>query len=351
MLPSTRKDLEERIESVQSGQFQLEEKLDALPAQLSGPMQAETDHIVKRIGAAFEAQQKGAVQQLSEVKSGILQANQLNKTEILQSLADMALLQQKQIADLQTEFARQLEDLNARVESFETQWRQNVSAPIDDISDEAVRVWSELIGARLKAFGAATGMPRAFALQLFQELKELKTLDAQLSEEKPNFADKLDDLQRVLFVAERALPWTCLTPHNSTDSQRRELRILETAVAQLRSYEQERLLQIAGIRPLEVVPNGTQFDASVHESNEFLEVPTPDESKHNLILSVEKPGFQQISDFGAPQLLRPVRVRRYVFHRSDNEAPVAAEVEANAAEEVAIDEVVDDAMPRVSGQL
>ncbi len=336
MLPSTRKDLEERIESVQSGQTQLEAKLDALPARLTAAMQNETAHI----GQLLEAQQKGVTQQLSETKGELLQANQSDKTEILQALADVALLQQKQFAALQAEFAQQLDNVNSRIENFEIAWRQNISAPIDDTSEEAVRAWSEQIGARLKAFGAATGMARAFALQLFQELKELKTLDAQLSENQLDFADNLDDLQRVLFV-ERALPWTCLTPHNSTDVQRRELRILETAIAQLRSYEQERLLQIAGIRPLEIVPGGTPFDASVHESNEFLEVPTPDESKHNLILSVEKPGFQQVSDASAPQLLRPARVRRYVFHRSDNTAPVVAE----------IDETMDEAMPRVSGQL
>lgn len=336
MLPSTRKDLEERIESVQNGQAQLEAKLDALPAQLMAAMQTET----AQIGELFESQQKIAAQQILNVKAEILETNQLDKTEILQALADVALLQQQQIADLQSEFARQLENVNSRIESFENEWRQSLGAPIDDTSNETVRAWIEQIGVRLKAFGAATGMARAFALQLFQEWKELKTLDAQLSEE-PNFADELDDLQRVLFVVERALPWTCLTPHNSTESQRRELRILETAIAQLRSYEQERLLQIAGIRPLEIVPGGTPFDASVHESNEFLEVPTPDESKHNLILSVEKPGFQQVSEGSAPQLLRPARVRRYVFHRSDNTAPVVAE----------IDETMDEAMPRVSGQL
>lgn len=340
MLPSTRKDLEERIESVQNGQAQIEAKISDLPAHLLTAMQAET----RQIGDSFEAHQQNVTQQLSEVKAEILGANQGNKTEILQALADVAALWQKQVSDLQTEFARQLETLNSRLESFESEYRQNLSAPIDDKSGETVRAWSEQIGARLKAFGAATGMARAFALQLFQELKELKTLAAQLSEQT-NFADKMDDLQRVLFGTERALLWTCLTPHNSTDSQRGELRILETAVAQLRLYEQERLLQIAGIRPLEVVPGATQFDASVHESNEFLEVPTPDENKHNLILSVEKPGFQQVSDSAAPQLLRPARVRRYVFHPSSGEAPI------EMAAEVAVDELADDAMPRVSGQL
>ena len=354
MLTSVRKDIEEiesRLDLILNKQIELESAMGALRVHLTDVMQSETSNLGADIALKFQEQSKGLASTISNLRSDLLEQSALEKSEIIASIAAFETRQHQQTESLRAQMAEQFQAVQARhdellqgVETSENAALQNAELEIDDASPQALGQWNELVGARLKQFGDAQGMPRSFAWQLLQELKELIELNRQITSEEDGWGDRLDELQRALFAPERSMPWTSLTPHNSTDAQRRELRVLETAVAQMRSYVQENLLRTTGVRPLEIVPRITPFDASVHESNEFLEVPTDEAKKHNLILSVEQAGFQQVSPWGDVRLLRPARVRRYVLQ---NESAPAAESES---EEVEIAPVEDDA-PRVSGQL
>ena len=359
MLPSVRKDLEEleaRLDTVLNKQLELEELLAKLRADLSGALQNASDDIVHNVAASLEAQSQWLASALSELRGEIAHQCTLDKTEILAAIAASGARNQEHFGQLQT----RNDELAGQLAQFEAAWRERVELEIDDVSPPALRAWSEKIGERLKRFAQSQGMARAFAWQLLQELKELRQLYDEFDDAQVVWENRLDDLARALFSSERALPWTCLTPHNSTPAQRRELRALETAIAQLRSHCQEQLRRATGIAPLEIVPRVTPFDAGQHESNEFLEVPTTQANQHNLILSVEKMGFSQTSDFGAPQLLRPARVRRYVLqHSPASIAPIETSTEAPPTAATASDdrveappvETTESEMPRVSGQL
>lgn len=349
MLPSVRKDLEElevRLESIHNKQGELEAALSALRAHLITVIQGEANNLDADIAQKFQEQSKWLASNLSNLRLEILEQSALDNSQNLAAVAAFETRQHRQTESLRAQVVEGFraaqarhEELAQRLSEMENAGRERAELEIDDVSPQAFREWGKSVGARLKKFGEAQGMPRSFAWQLLQELKELTELSRQLTDDKNGWDDRLDELQRVLFAADQTMPWTCLTPHNSTSAQRRELRALETAVAQMRSCVQENLLRATGISPLEIVPRISPFDASVHESNEFLEVPTDDEKKHNLILSVEQGGFQKVSERGEAQLLRPARVRRYVLQ--DESAPEAAEV----------DEVVENDAPRVSGQL
>ena len=340
MLPSVRRDIEEletQLAAVLRKQLELASSLENLRAQLTGAMQAETAHLVAEGAERFEARNQWLTAAISQLRGDLLEQGALDKAEIVAAIADS---QTGQSEALQTLAARN-DELARRMENFEASWREREELEIDDSSEAALRAWSEKVGARLKRFGDSQGMPRSFAWQLLQQWKELLDLDAQFADKEIDWEERLDELERALFWPERPLDWTHLTPHNSTDSQRRELRVLETAVAQLRSHCGETLLRATGIRPLEIVPRLTTFDAKIHESNEFLEVPTDQAQRHNLILSVEKFGFQKISPWGEPRLLRAARVRRYVFREIEPVVTGIENVEAPALSDV----------PRVSGQL
>ena len=349
MLPSVRKDLESleaRLDSMLEKQTELDAALGALRVHLATVMQSETNDLDAGIALKFQEQSRWLASKFSELRADILEQNALDKSENLAVVAALETRQTRQIESLRALLAQEARTAQTRHQEF---WQQlgelkraqdrDAELEIDDVSPQALKNWSELVGTRLKKFGETQGMPRSFAGQLLQELKELTELNRQFDDENIAWEERLDELQRVLFGCDRAMPWTSLTPHNATPTQRRELRALETAVAQLRSYVQENLLRTTGVRPLEIVPRISPFDASVHESNEFLEVPTTETNKHNLILSVEQMGFQKLSSLGEAQLLRPARVRRYVLQ--DGELP---------ADETEIASVENDA-PRLSGQL
>ena len=346
MLPSVRKDLEEletRLDFLLNKQAEIEAALAALRANLTQAMQGETNHLVAEIAGKFEAQNKMLATTFSELHRDLLEQSALDKTETIAAINDARAHSDKQAETLEAKFAAQLQnvgdEMKARVETLENAWRERVELGIDETSPQTVKDWCERVGTRLKKFGETQGMARAFAWQLLQELKELTELNRQFADDTLEWEKRLDELQRVLFASEPIMPWTSLTPHNSSATQRRELRILETSVAQMRAHVQENLLQTSGIRPLEIVPRVSPFDASVHESNEFLEVPTDDAQKHNRILSVEQMGFQKISPWGDVRLLRAARVRRYVLQEN---VAAAVEAEASAGEEE---------VPSVSGQL
>ena len=355
MLPSVRKDLEEleaRLDLMLNKQVELETALNSLRVHLTAVVQGETNNLGTDVAQNFDAQNRWIAAKFSESRVEIMEQGALDKTENIAAIVSHGTRQHQQIESLRAQFAEQLRmtqarqdeiagELAGRLDEFEAAWRERTQLEIDDVSPQSAKAWSESVGTRLKRFGEAQGMPRSFAWQLLQELKELTELNRQFDDENIAWADRLDELQHILFASDRAMPWTCLTPHNATPAQRRELRVLETAVAQMRAYVQENLLRATGIRPLEIVPRISPFDASVHESNEFLEVPTTEASKHNVILSVEGTGFQQISPWGDAQLLRPARVRRYVLQN-----------ESVAAEESSAGELLgEEDVPSVSGQL
>ncbi len=361
MLPSVRKDLEEleaHLDLIQSKQGELEAALSALRVHLTSVVQGTANNLDADIALKFQEQSKWLASTLSHFRSDLLEQSQLDKSESIAVLTAIESRGRQQADSLRSQFTEQIKaaqtrheellrdlsrEFGQRLDELERAGRERAELEIDDVSPQSLQEWSELVGTRLKRFGESQGMARSFARQLLQELKELTDLNRQLADEQTEWSDRLDELQRVLWASDRVMPWTCLTPHNSTAMQRSELRALETAVAQMRSYVQENLLQKTGIRPLEIVPRSSPFDASVHESNEFLEVPTDDEKKHNLILSVEQAGFQKTSPWSETQLLRPARVRRFVLQNES--AP--QEVEIAAGEE---DALVEDA-PRVLGQL
>ena len=361
MLPSVRKDLEEleaRLDSMLGKQVELETAIAALRVHLTSIVQGEINNLETGVAQNFDAQSKWLASTLSHLRGELFELSALNTSEVSASIAAFETRQHRQTESLRAQFAEQFKALQAgqeevarRQQAFETAWRERTELEIDDTSEQSVKEWSESVGTKLKKFGESQGMPRSFAWQLLQELKELSELNQQLSDEEVNWDERLDELQRVLFASDRAMPWTCLTPHNSTANQQRELRALETAVAQMRAFVGEKLLQTCGIRPLEIVPRLTPFDASVHESNEFLEVPTTEAGKHNLILSVEQMGFQKVSPWGETQLLRPARVRRYVLQ--EESASMAVDVETVEVESpIESTESSSEAdVLRVSGQL
>ena len=356
MLPSVRKDLAEleaRLDTVLNQQLELQALLSQLRGDLSAALQSETEAVIQNVAGSLEAHSQWLASALSELRGEIAQQCALDKTEIIAAIATLGARNQEHFEQLQT----RNDELAQQLESFEAAWRERAELEIDDVSPSALRAWMEKVGERLKRFAQAQGMARAFAWQLLQELKELGQLNAEFDDDKIEWENRLDDLARALFGAQRALPWTCLTPHNSTPEQRRELQLLETAIAQLRAHCQQQLRRATGIAPLEIVPRVTPFDASQHESNEFLEVPTTEPNQHNLILSVEKMGWWKTSDWGETQLLRPARVRRYVTQHAPvkttpTEAPPSAATPSDtSAIEAPISEVVEEEMPRVSGQL
>ena len=359
MLPSVRKDLEElemRLDSMLGKQAELESAVSALRVHLTSIVQGEINNLETGIAQNFEAQSQWLASRLSNLRGELGEQNALDKSEVIASIAAFETRQHRQIESLRAQFAEQFKTMQAgqeehasRLELFENAWRERDDLSINDTSEQSVKEWSEAVGTRLKKFAESQGMPRFFAWQLLRELKELTELNQQFASKETGWDERLDELQRVLFSLDRAMPWTCLTPHNSTETQRRELRALETAVAQMRSYVQEKLLTTHGIRPLEIVPRMTPFDASVHESNEFLEVPTSEADKHNLILSVEQPGFQKVSPWGETQLLRPARVRRYVLQ--DETVSPTVDVENFEVESPPESRESQEDVLRVSGQL
>ena len=354
MLTSVRKDLEEletRLDFILNKQAELEAALEAVRVHLTAVMQGEINNLDANIRLNFGEQSRWLTSKFSELRIEIMEQGALDKSENIAAIVAFESRQHRQSETLRAQFAEQFvtlqasqqacqQDLAERLQTIEDARRERDQLEIDETSPQAVKEWCEAVGTRLKKFGESQGMARSFAWQLLQELKELTELNRQFDDENIEWEARLDELQRVLFAADQSMPWTCLTPHNSTPTQRRELRALETSVAQMRSHVQENLLQKTGVRPLEIVPRISPFDASVHESNEFLEVPTDDAQKHNKILSVEQMGFQKVSPWGDARLLRPARVRRYVLG-SEN-APQSAEPAANFAE-------AD--VPRVIGQL
>ena len=369
MLSSVRKDLEEleaRLDSLGQQQAQLEAAIGAARVHLTNVVQGEINNLETGIARNFEMQSQWLAARGFEARAAILEQGTLDKSEVLAASAAFETRQHGQTESLRAQFAEQFEALHARQDEtawrlaeFESAWRAREELEIDDASESAVVAWSEAVGARLKKFGPAQGMPRSFAWQLLQELKELTELNRQFGDKTRVWDESLDELQRALFAPERALSWTSLTPHNATSAQRRELRVLETAVAQLRSHSQENLRRATGICPLEIVPRISPFDASLHESNEFLEVPTANANKHNVILSVEQMGFQKISTGGEVLLLRPARVRRYVLQNETAPAPDAATPPETFAPETFAPETfapeesspMEEDVPRVSGQL
>lgn len=360
MLPFARRDLEEietRLEEMLSKQVELESAVESLRAHLFTAIQGEFNNLETSVTQHFETQSNWLDSKISNLRVQLSEQSTLDKSEILASVNSFETHQHWQTESLRAQFAEQFKTMQAvqkallqRVEIFENAWRERAEMEIDNTSEQSVKRWIESVGTRLKKFGGAQGMPRSFAWQLLQDLKELTELNHQFADEEVQWDNRLDELQRVLFVPDRAMPWTCLTPHNSSEVQRRELRIMETAVAQMRSHIQENLLREVGIKPLEIVPRLTPFDASVHESNEFLEVPTTEANRHNLILSVEQIGFQKVSPWGNTQLLRPARVRRYVWQNENKPALVEVEVEVEI-EAAEVESQKEEDVLRVSGQL
>ncbi len=214
--------------------------------------------------------------------------------------------------------------LQAQLEAFRAQWGQRVAFEIRTESPALLATWCEEMTKRLRAFEVESGMVHLFAAQLFQHFGALRALQNELeSGGGAGFEGRMEEFERTLWMPDARISWGDLTPQNSTPEQRQTLRCLETATAELRAHVKETLRRRTGIAALEIVPGETRFDARFHTSSEFLQTPTSDVARHNVIVAVERGGFELISPDGQKKLLQPARVRRAVFQSA---APPPAKV-------------------------
>lgn len=336
MFPS-RKDseTENKIDILINGQHELREVIEPLQANIERHLDEQL-HLVQ---STFQQELKTQVDWLSNALKGIYAEtiNELHqqKTELLHAQEQERGEQQAQIVALRSELTVQIATLhgqNVELQAQLAEWREASAFEMQPETPEALAGWRDLIHEELRTFGACNGMVRLLAARLWGHFNALCALETQIEGGASDFGTRLEELELTLFAPDIGVSWNSLTPLNSNTEQRRVLRQLESALGEFRSYLKERLRQRTGIAPLEIVPQETRFDARVHESSEFLEVPTPEPARHNLILAIERPGYERVLPDGRRELLQSARVRRSVL---SNKTPGGVMADDTASGEAA----------------
>ena len=336
---SSRKDFEEldgTLSFLVEKQGDLERLLGALQGEIRREFSEELalakNEIQGHSGAQIERLLKGlskTFQQIVDKLEG-QHAEIERELEILKAQNfEQAAAQNKMVAAL-NELRATAGQLGEQIEAHHGEWREATDYALRDETPSALREWCDHIADELRGFGDCQGIVRQFAGRLLKTLTVLRALLERTGASAQGFDGQLEELQRALFAPDLGMDWADLTPANSTSVQRRQLLVLENAVREFRAFVREELRRETGIAALEIVPGETRFDARFHESSEFLEVPTSDPARHNLIVSIERAGYIQTAPDGALKLLQSARVRRWVLSAPAVTPHNAPQLDANA---------------------
>ena len=319
---------------------QFAEDLELTRTGLAQDLEAQKEWLKKAFSKTFQ-DLEDRLQQRHEEVTGSLQNLLRQQDEQQDAVTDqlkVLLNQQGAMAGRLKALEAHNQALSAQLEEHRDDWQSAQDYELRDENAAALGEWCDHVRAELAEFDSCKGMAGLFAQRLHKHMNSLRGLLGKLGNAPDGLEAQLEDLQRVVFAPDLGVFWNDLTPANSTAAQRRQLHLLENATAELRAHVREELRRATGIAMTEIVPGETRFDARLHESSEFLEVPTSDEARHNLIVAVERPGYQKFAPDGSFVLLQTARVRRAVLSQPAHNAPeVAAETVAHSAPEADAD--------------